>query len=103
MVQIVAEDAFDETIASWVTFVDFYADWCGPCQALLPRIEELAETLGDTAQVIKVNVDDAQGLAGKFGIMSIPTLLVFKDGEMVEKMVGSQDTKDMKAAVEKHI
>ena len=67
--------------------VDFWAPWCGPCRMLLPTIEELANSLTDV-KICKVNVDDESELATKFGIMSIPTLMVFENGSVVSKSVG---------------
>lgn len=71
-----------------VTLVDFWASWCGPCKMLMPTIEEVAKELDGTANVAKVNVDDNEDIAIKFKIMSIPTLMIFKNGEMKEKMIG---------------
>lgn len=71
-----------------VTLVDFWASWCGPCKMLMPTIEEVAKELEGTANVAKVNVDDNEDIAIKFKIMSIPTLMIFKNGEMKEKMIG---------------
>ena len=80
---------FEETIKSGVTLVDFWAPWCGPCRMIAPVIEELAEAFEGKANIGKVNTDEEQDLAIKFGIRSIPTLLIFKDGEVVEQMVGA--------------
>lgn len=71
-----------------VTLVDFWASWCGPCKMLMPTIEEVAKELDGTANVAKLNVDDNEDIAVKFKIMSIPTLMIFKNGEMKEKMIG---------------
>lgn len=71
-----------------VTLVDFFADWCGPCKMLLPTIEEVAKELDGKANVVKVNVDDNEEIAIKLKIMTIPTLMIFKNGEMKEKMIG---------------
>ena len=68
--------------------VDFWADWCGPCHVMAPVIDELAVELAGRATVGKVNVDDEPALAAQYGIRSIPTLLVFKDGELVDQAVG---------------
>ena len=68
--------------------VDFWAEWCGPCKAIAPIVEEIARELDGRLKVAKVNVDDAQDLAGKYHIMSIPTLILFKGGEPVEQIVG---------------
>jgi len=69
--------------------VDFWAEWCGPCKVIGPIVNEISEELKEKLKVVKVNVDDAQDLAGKYQIMSIPTLLVFKGGEAVEQIVGA--------------
>ena len=81
---------FEEKVlkAKGVVLVDFYADWCGPCKAAAPVIEELSEEYKGKMVVGKVNVDENQQTTGKFGIMSIPTVIVFKDGKEVERMSG---------------
>ena len=73
-----------------VVLVDFYADWCGPCQAIQPTLEELANELSGQVVIAKVNVDEERELAGVFNIRSIPTMILFKDGEPVEAIVGLQ-------------
>lgn len=83
--------AFDTTLkaaGSKPVLVDFYADWCGPCQMIAPVIEELAGEFDGKALITKVNVDDERELSGRFGVMSIPTLMIFKDGKEVEKQIG---------------
>ncbi len=70
--------------------VDFYADWCGPCRMMAPAIEALAEELADVAVIGKLNVDDNEEIAMQYGVMSIPTLIVFKNGQPVKKAVGVQ-------------
>ena len=74
--------------------VDFWASWCGPCKMITPIIEDLATDVGDSFGVGKVNVDDNQELAQQYGIRSIPTLLFFKGGEIVDQIVGASVTKD---------
>ena len=69
--------------------VDFWAEWCGPCKMVLPIVEELAGDLAGKAKICKVNVDEAQDLAAQFNVMSIPTLIIFKNGEPVDQMVGA--------------
>lgn len=85
--------------ADRTVLVDFYADWCGPCKMMAPTIEQLAEELADIAVIGKLNVDDSEEIAAQYGIMSIPTLVVFKDGKAVNKVIGVQT----KEVVEKMI
>lgn len=79
----------DATINEGVSLVDFWAPWCGPCRMIAPVIEELAEAYEGKANICKVNTDEEQEIAGKYGIRSIPTILFFKNGEMVDQMVGA--------------
>ena len=80
---------FDETIKEGVTMVDFWAPWCGPCRMIAPVVEELAEDFEGRATIAKVNTDEEQDIAVKYGIRSIPTILFFKDGEIADQMVGA--------------
>lgn len=75
--------------------VDFWAPWCGPCKAMLPIVEELANETAGKVKVCKVNVDENQELAQRYGIMSIPTFLVFKNGNLVSNTVGIQSKSDL--------
>ena len=84
------EKDFDTTIASGVTLVDFWAGWCGPCRMLAPVIDRLAEQYDGRVKVGKVDIDAEMGLASRFGVMSIPTVLVFKDGALQNQAVGVQ-------------
>ena len=79
--------------------VDFYADWCGPCKMMAPVVEELAEELNGVAKVGKVNVDNNQDLAMQFNVMSIPTLIIFKNGEAVKRFVEVTDKQDLINAI----
>ena len=90
MVKYVNAEGLKEVISTSKTpvFCDFWASWCGPCRMLAPVIEELATELADVCVVGKVNVDDEPSLAEKFGIMSIPTVLLFQNGELKEKVIG---------------
>ena len=82
------KDNFDQSISSGVALVDFWAEWCGPCKMQLPIIEEFSGEMEWKATVGKVNVDEELELAQSFGIQSIPTLILFKDGKPVKKLVG---------------
>ena len=84
------DDSFKATVAEGVTLVDFWAPWCGPCRMLSPIIDKLADKLDGKAKVAKVNVDDASDLAQEYGIASIPAILVFKDGVVVDQVTGVQ-------------
>lgn len=87
----VSSAAFDNVMSSAgekPVLMDFYADWCGPCKMIAPVIEELAGEYDGKALITKVNVDDNRELAQRFGVMSIPTLLIFKNGQPVEKQIG---------------
>lgn len=85
---ILNNNNFDETIKNGVVLVDFWATWCGPCKMLAPTIEELATEYKGRAVVGKVDVDENPDLAERFGIMSIPSVFVFVNGEVKEKLIG---------------
>ncbi|MDR3316909.1 MAG: thioredoxin [Puniceicoccales bacterium] len=90
------EDSFTPFLKKYrVALVDFFAPWCGPCRALAPAIEELAEEYAGRAGVAKCNIDDAPGLAEQFFIRSIPTLIFFRDGVAAETLVGSRTKEDL--------
>lgn len=81
--------------------VDFWAVWCGPCRMLSPTVDELAETYADKIDVVKCNVDDCQEIAMEYGIRSIPTLLFFKNGEVVDRSVGAVPREEIVDIIEK--
>ncbi len=83
------QDNFDATVKEGISMVDFWAPWCGPCRMLAPVIDELAEEFEGKANICKVNTDEEQDLAVKFGVRSIPTIVFVKDGEVVDQMVGA--------------
>jgi len=101
MAVVLTKDNFNQSIESGVSLVDFWAPWCGPCKMQLPIVEELATELEGKATIGKINVDDQPELAAQFGVMSIPTLILFKDGQPVDKMVGLQSKDALKAKIEK--
>jgi thioredoxin 1 len=80
---------FEATVKEGVSLVDFWAPWCGPCRMIAPVIEELAEAFEGKANICKVNTDEEQDIAVQYGIRSIPTIMFFKDGELVDQMVGA--------------
>ncbi len=86
--QILNNTTFDKTIKEGVVVVDFFANWCGPCRMMAPILEDLQEELGDNVKIYKVDVDESEALARKFGIMSIPTIMIFEDGQQREKHIG---------------
>ncbi|BDD04902.1 thioredoxin [Aureibacter tunicatorum] len=83
--------------------IDFYADWCGPCQTLSPIIKEISEEYAGKLKVIKVNVDKNQALAARFSIRSIPTLMMYKSGMQLFKKAGLMTKAELKKVVEKHV
>ncbi len=83
--------------------VDFWADWCGPCHMIAPAIEELAEDFTGRAKIAKLNVDESQQVAAQYGIRSIPTLLLFKDGQLVDQMVGAAPKQQIATRLEKYM
>ncbi|MDO8558015.1 MAG: thioredoxin [bacterium] len=86
-----------------VVMVDFWAEWCGPCRRLAPTVEEVAKDFAGKAMVLKVNVDDHPSLAQRFNVRSIPTLLFFKDEEVVDQVFGCVPKSDIVQTLEKHI
>jgi thioredoxin len=99
------EDTFDETIknAKGPVLVDFWAAWCGPCKTIAPYLDQIAGELEGQATVAKVNVDENGDLSARFGVRSIPTLLVFKDGRVVDQTVGALPKELIKSFVAKHV
>jgi thioredoxin 1 len=94
------EETFQEGVGSGLTLVDFYADWCGPCRMLTPVLEEVKKELEGTANVAKIDIDKAQGIASKFQVTSIPTLILFKEGKEVGRLVGLRDKETIKEFVQ---
>jgi len=96
------DQSFAENIEKGLVLVDFWAPWCGPCKMIAPVLEELSGEIEGKANIVKVDVDNNQETAGKYGIMSIPTLILFKDGEIVEKVAGFQPKEALAQLIEKH-
>lgn len=94
---------FKKTIDKGVTLVDFYADWCGPCRMLTPIIDELASEFQGQATVAKVDIEKAQTIASEWDVTSIPTIILFKNGKVVERIVGLRDKNTLKNMLTKAI
>lgn len=99
----IGDSNFTETVKTGVTLVDFWAPWCGPCMMQGPIVDKVAGKVAGKAKVAKVNVDDGTRTAGQYGIRSIPTLIVFKDGKPVQQFVGVQSEAQLVAAIEKAV
>ena len=104
LLNVTDENFEDEVIGSELpVLVDFWAVWCGPCRMVAPFVEQIAEEYKDRLKVAKLNVDENQSVPAKYGIMSIPTLLLFKGGELQETIVGALPKDKIVAAVSKHL
>lgn len=99
------DDTFDGELraARGPVLVDFWAAWCGPCKAIASSLDELAEELGDRATIAKVDVDANGDLTHRFGIRSIPTLVVFRDGQVVGQMVGAVPKQQIRELLDRHL
>ena len=88
----VTEQTFEQEVTKSETpvIVDFWAEWCGPCHAVSPVLDKIAEERGDAIKLVKVNIDEEQGLAQRYGVSSIPTMILFKNGEPAEVAIGAQ-------------
>ncbi|MEJ4099190.1 thioredoxin [Corynebacterium mastitidis] len=98
----VTQDSFRSTVieSEVPVLVDFWAQWCGPCTKLTPVLEEIAQEYGDRVKIVKVDVDAERGLGAMFQIMSIPSMLLFKDGKKVDQIVGARPKADIVAKLD---
>ena len=98
MMKLISEAEFENEVlkADVPVVVDFFATWCGPCKLIAPVLDQLAGELGDTAKIVKVDVDQAKEMAIQYGVKSVPTLIIFKNGEIVDKVVGALPKSELK-------
>ena len=104
-VMVINKDNFEEEVlkSEKAVLVDFWAPWCGPCRAVGPIVDELASEYAGKAKISKLNVDDEGEIAAKYRVMSIPTIMIFKDGEIVEKVIGARSKSELTSLIDKHI
>jgi len=101
----ITDAQFDEEVtkSDKLVLVDFWAPWCGPCRAIAPILNDLAKEREDSIKVVKINVDEEQVNAAKLGIMTIPTLVLFKDGQAVDRLLGGYPKRAIVERVDKHL
>ena len=92
----ITEDTFDEAVKKGVVLVDFYADWCGPCRMIDSHLKTIAAELQGEASIVKIDVDHAQRIASNYQVTSIPTLILFRDGKEMGRVVGVRDARALK-------
>lgn len=99
------EKNFQEEVikSSLPVLVDFWAEWCMPCKKIAPIVDEVAKEYSGKIKVAKVNIDEGQGIASKYGIMSIPTLIIFKDGKAIDQVVGFLSKQQLKSKIEENL
>ena len=104
MVEKVTDATFDKDVlkASGPVVVDFWAEWCGPCRMIAPALEEISNSLNGKVKIVKLNVDENPEIAGKFGVRSIPTLMIFKDGKLADQKVGALSKGDLSRWIGAH-
>ena len=105
MALTIKSENFDELVmkSEQPVLLDFWAVWCGPCRMVAPTIDKLAEDYKDRAVIGKVNVDEENDLAEQFRVMSIPTIYILKNGQVVERMIGARPYTELAAAIDKHL
>jgi thioredoxin 1 len=102
-VKTFTDNNFDNETSTGVVLVDFWAEWCGPCRRLAPTVDALAADYDGRATVAKMNVDENPDVPSRYAIRGIPTLLLFKDGQLAETIVGLHSKEDIAATIERHL
>ncbi len=97
---LLTEENFKNGVSDGLTLVDFYADWCGPCRMLTPVLEDVAKDVAGQAKIAKIDIDQAQRVASTYQVTSIPTLILFKDGKEVGRLVGLRDRDTIKEFIQ---
>lgn len=103
MVKEINTNTFKEEVSKEITIVDFFANWCGPCRKLSPILEEIEAELGDKVKFTKINTDENIDAAREYQVSGLPTLLLFKDGQVVERMVGLMPKSSIITNIERHL
>ncbi|HLT56204.1 MAG TPA: thioredoxin [Bacillota bacterium] len=96
-------DTFSQETGKGLVLADFWATWCGPCRMIAPVLEEIDAEMGDKVKIVKLDVDENQETAAEYGVMSIPTLILFKDGEIVDKVIGYRPKEALTEMINKHL
>ncbi|HBT76969.1 MAG TPA: thioredoxin [Planctomycetaceae bacterium] len=99
--EVKSEEEFRAAIESGTVLIDFFATWCPPCRAQLPILEELAEKMAEKVKVVKVDTDALGGVAGEYQVSNIPTMVLLRDGKIIDRFVGLQQEATLRAAIEK--
>ncbi|WP_342601956.1 thioredoxin [Peribacillus sp. FSL E2-0159] len=101
-IEHVTDDNFASEIKEGLVLVDFWAPWCGPCKMIAPVLNEIDVEMGDRVKIVKLNVDENSDTASEYGVMGIPALILFKDGEKVDQAIGFQPKEAIAALIAKH-
>ena len=103
LIVTLTQENFAQSVLQSTTpvLVDFWAEWCGPCKMIAPLLDELADEYQGKVKIGKVNIDEHQGLAAEYGVRAIPTLLLFKQGQVAEQIVGARGKRDLKASLDR--